>query len=108
MNIETNNELKATVAVAGLHEVIDPEIGLNIIDLGLVYRIDFPESKGKIILTMTLTTQFCPMGEAIVGGAENVMRKLFEGYDVEINLTFEPPWNPSRISEEGRKFLNIN
>ena len=58
MNIVTNNNIKCTIALASLQNVMDPEIGLNIVDLGLVYQIDFDETAMKIYCTMTLTTQF--------------------------------------------------
>lgn len=106
MNIETNNSTKSEVAISGLYNVIDPEIGLNIVDLGLVYQIDFNESDKEIILTMTLTTQFCPMGDAIVSSATQAMQQSFPDEKIQINLTFDPPWDTSMISEEGNKFLN--
>ena len=70
MNIISNNQLKSTVALAALQNVMDPEIGLNIVDLGLIYQIDFDETEMKIFCTMTLTTQFCPMGESITNAAK--------------------------------------
>ena len=65
-----------------LRGVIDPEIGLNIVDLGLVYQIDFDEETNEIFLAMTLTTQFCPMGESIRDSAESVMQDAFAAYRV--------------------------
>lgn len=107
MNVVTNNNIKCTVALAALEMVIDPEIGLNIVDLGLVYQLDFDEAEKKIYLTMTLTTQFCPMGESITAAAKRALEKAFEGETVTLNLTFDPPWSYERISEEGQKFLNL-
>ena len=107
MNVVTNNNIKCTVALAALEMVIDPEIGLNIVDLGLVYQLDFDDAEKKIYLTMTLTTQFCPMGESITAAAKRALEKAFEGETVELNLTFDPPWSYERISEEGQKFLNL-
>ena len=107
MNVVTNNNIKCTVALAALEMVIDPEIGLNIVDLGLVYQLDFDDAEKKIYITMTLTTQFCPMGESITAAAKRALEKAFEGETVELNLTFDPPWSYERISEEGQKFLNL-
>lgn len=107
MNVVTNNNIKCTVALAALEMVIDPEIGLNIVDLGLVYQLDFDEAEKKIYLTMTLTTQFCPIGESITAAAKRALEKAFEGETVTLNLTFDPPWSYERISEEGQKFLNL-
>ena len=106
MNVITNNNIKCTIALAALQQVIDPEIGLNIVDLGLIYQIDFNEVDQKIHTTMTLTTQFCPMGESITDGVRNALQATFPGYKIIINLTFDPPWNYNFISEEGQTYLN--
>ena len=106
MNVVTNNNIKSTIAMAALHNVIDPEIGLNVADLGLIYQIDFDESARKISTTMTLTTQFCPMGESIVDGVTQAMQQTFPDDTIQVDLTFDPPWSYDLISEEGREFLN--
>ncbi len=106
MNVITNSDIKSTIALATLHNVIDPEIGLNVVDLGLIYQIDFDEPGRKINTTMTLTTQFCPMGESIVDGVTQAMQQTFPGDTIQVDLTFNPPWSYDLISEEGRKFLN--
>ena len=105
-NVITNNNIKCTIALAALQNVMDPEIGLNIVDLGLIYQLDFDETEKKMFCTMTLTTQFCPMGESISDAAREVLSSVFPGDQVEINLTFDPPWNHEMISEEGQNFLN--
>lgn len=107
MNVVSNDNIRCTIALAALHNVIDPEIGLNIVDLGLVYQLDFDEAGKKIFCTMTLTTQFCPMGESITDGAKQALEASFPEFEVTINLIFEPPWSYDKISEEGREFLNI-
>ncbi len=106
MNVITNNNIKSTIAMAALQNVIDPEIGLNVADLGLIYQIDFDEPGRKINTTMTLTTQFCPMGESIVDGVTQAMQQTFPDDTIQVDLTFNPPWSYDLISEEGRKFLN--
>ncbi|WP_152268969.1 metal-sulfur cluster assembly factor [Agriterribacter humi] len=106
MNVITNSDIKSTIAMAALQNVIDPEIGLNVADLGLIYQIDFDEPGRKINTTMTLTTQFCPMGESIVDGVTQAMQQTFPGDTIQVDLTFNPPWSYDLISEEGRKFLN--
>ena len=105
MNIKTNDPDKCDIAIAGLYLVIDPELDLNIVDLGLVYRIDFKEGK-DIVVTMTLTTQFCPMGESIVDATTQAMQQCFPEDNIQVNLIFDPPWEPGMISEEGLLFLN--
>ncbi|MEP6465102.1 MAG: metal-sulfur cluster assembly factor [Parafilimonas sp.] len=106
MNIITNNNIKCTAAQSVLHDVIDPEIGLNIVDLGLIYQLDFDETDKKIFCTMTLTTQFCPMGESISTAVKETLKSSFSGYDPIIELIFQPPWNHAMISEKGKEFLN--
>jgi metal-sulfur cluster biosynthetic enzyme len=106
MKIITNNSLKATVALTALQNVLDPEIGLNIVDLGLVYQLDFDKTNRRIYCAMTLTTQFCPMGESIANAVKENLKLSFAGYELTVDLTFDPPWTHERISEEGKKFLN--
>lgn len=106
MSLITNNPEQCAVATEALKQLIDPEIGLNIIDLGLVYRIDFFEEEKRISLDMTLTTQFCPMGEAITDSTTEMMQESFEDYKIELNLVFDPRWDHHLISDEGHRFLN--
>jgi metal-sulfur cluster biosynthetic enzyme len=106
MTVITNNNIKSTIALAALQNVMDPEIGLNVVDLGLIYQVDFDEAAKKIFCTMTLTTQFCPMGESITNAVTETLKSTFSRYDTEVELTFDPPWNNEMISEEGREFLN--
>ncbi len=106
MNVMTNNNIKCTIALAALQQVIDPEIGLNIVDLGLVYRLDFDDACQKIEVTMTLTTPFCPMGASITHAVEKLLSATFAGEQIAVNLSFDPPWKHDRISEAGKLFLN--
>ncbi len=106
MKVITNNNLKCTIALAALESVTDPEIGLNVVDLGLIYQIDFDETNSKIFIAMTLTTQFCPMGESITDAVKRVLENTFAHMQVQLELTFNPPWNHEMISEEGQLFLN--
>ena len=105
MNIITNDPAKVQVAVAALQYVFDPEIGLNVIDLGLIYQIDFDVAQKKIFCYMTLTTEYCPMGDVITTGVFNALQDSFDGYSAEVSLTFDPPWNQDMISPEGKDFL---
>ena len=105
MNVTTNNNIQCILALNNLKSVYDPEIGLNVVDLGLIYRIEFLEEENLINVEMTLTTQFCPMGESIVYDVTQTMKDTFKNYSVQVNLIFDPPWNFQRISEEGQQFL---
>lgn len=106
MIVKTNNPAKNEIAIAGLMRVNDPEIGLNIVDLGLVYQIDFDEGRKDIVVTMTLTTEFCPMGESIVDATTQAMQQSFPEDKIQVNLIFDPAWNQSMISEAGHIFLS--
>ena len=104
--IKTSNLNEAEKQALGyLHEVIDPEIGLNIVDLGLVYALSIEEEKKAIKVKMTLTTQFCPMGASIVGSVEETLKDYFPRYGVEVDLVFDPRWDAEMISEAGKAFL---
>ena len=106
MEVLSNNNLYCSAALAGLYDVFDPEIGLNVVDLGLIYRIDFNEDDKTIDVTMTLTTQFCPMGDSIKADVHQSVSNAFKDYSVNINLVFEPSWSPELISPEGKEFLD--
>ncbi|HMN33088.1 MAG: metal-sulfur cluster assembly factor [Chitinophagaceae bacterium] len=105
MNEITNDNIKCNIALTALYDVIDPEIGLNVVDLGLIYEINFDETAQRIKTDMTLTTQFCPMGDSIVGNVTQSLQDAFPAWEIVVNLTFDPPWNYSRISPDGQEFL---
>ncbi len=96
--------LKARTA---LLTVIDPELLINVIDLGLVYEVRFP-SEGVIGVLMTLTTSHCPMGDAITTWVHSALTKAFPEYQVQIELVWDPPWSFEMISEEGKRQLDLN
>lgn len=106
MNAATNCTENTAAAFTALREVLDPEVGLNVVDMGLIYQLDFDEEAKKIFALMTLSTQFCPMGHAITDAVTNRLQVTFPDYDVQVMVTFDPLWSPHMISEEGQKFLN--
>jgi metal-sulfur cluster biosynthetic enzyme len=84
--------------------VIDPELGLNIVDLGLIYDVAVDDS--TVTVRYTLTTMACGLGPLIESGIKEVTGALpFD--DVQTELVFNPPWSPERISAEGKAFLGI-
>lgn len=87
-----------------LFEVLDPELMVNVIDLGLIYNADFSESD-QIRVLMTLTTPFCPMGDAIQTGVRNALEKEFPGREIHIDLTFIPAWSYDLVTPEGMEQL---
>jgi metal-sulfur cluster biosynthetic enzyme len=89
---------------AALRKVVDPEVGANIVDLGLIYRIELDGS--KLLIEMTMTSPACPMGEMILDDAySELARVLPPDYLAEIRLVWEPPWAPSMMSEKCRLSL---
>ena len=92
--------------ITALYNVVDPELFVNIIDLGLVYDINL-DTPGKIIITMTLSTPHCPLEEAIKNGIHNALGADFPGKETEINIVWEPVWNFNMMTEEGKWQLGI-
>lgn len=93
-------------AMETLQNVIDPELFINIVDLGLIYDLDFNEEK-KLNVKMTLSTPHCPMGESIVNGVESVLNIEFPDRKVEVELVWEPEWSLDKLTEEGKRQLGI-
>ncbi|MFA9441810.1 metal-sulfur cluster assembly factor [Uliginosibacterium sp. sgz301328] len=84
-----------------LRTVIDPEVGMNIVDLGLVYRIE--EKDGVIQIDLTMTSPACPMGESIAEEAEQAARScLPPSQPVDLALVWDPPWSPARMTDAAR------
>ena len=87
-------------------DVYDPEIPVNVLDLGLIYDIQVGE--GQVYVQMTLTAPGCGMGPYIAQNAEWRISEV-EGVDnVEVEMVFDPPWNPEMITEDGKKLLGID
>lgn len=84
-----------------LRDVIDPEAGVNIVDLGLVYRIEV--SPGRIDIEMTMTTPACPVGPMLVEQAREAVGKVAPGRQVAVELVWEPPWSADRMSAHAKK-----
>jgi metal-sulfur cluster biosynthetic enzyme len=86
-----------------LREVIDPELGLNVVDLGLVYGAEVHANRVHVRLTMT--TAACPLGEQIVEEADARLRALPGVSDVHVELVWDPPWRPERMSQAAKRAL---
>ena len=95
---------EATVYQA-LRKCRDPEIPVNIVDLGLIYDVQIDEN--LVNVKMTLTTQGCGMGGYISQEAEEQIRALPGVRDAKVEIVWDPPWNPSMISDAGRKVLGL-
>ncbi|HEU5124696.1 MAG TPA: metal-sulfur cluster assembly factor [Verrucomicrobiae bacterium] len=96
-------EISEDTILNTLRQVIDPEIGCNIVDLGLVYSVAMDD--GVVTIKMTLTTPGCPMHETICGGVQNVLHELPGVRDVQVDLVWEPRWNPAMMTDAGRQFI---
>ncbi len=86
-----------------LKSIVDPEAGLNIVDLGLVY--DILVENGRLVAVITFTTEACPVGPRLAAEAERALAAVAGAVPVEIRVTFDPPWTPSRITTDGRALL---
>jgi len=85
-----------------MKDVVDPELGINVVDLGLVYGINIDESK-NVVLDMTLTSAACPLTDVIMDQTNQALEGLVN--DVVINWVWMPPWGPDKITDEGREML---
>lgn len=92
--------------VDALREIYDPEIPVNIYDLGLIYGVDVTED-GDAAVTMTLTTPHCPVAESMPGEVELRVGSVPGIRDAEVNLVWDPPWGPEKMSEEARLELGM-
>lgn len=86
-----------------LHQVYDPEIGINLVDLGLIY--DLIADGGTLQVIMTLTTPGCPMSESMPAAVQRVLEMIPGVSGVDVALVWDPPWDPDRITDEGRRAL---
>ncbi len=86
-----------------LRQVIDPEIGVNIVDLGLVYQVTV--EKEVLSVDLTLTTPGCPMSGTIMTAVENILEINFTNYERAVQLVWSPMWTPDMITEGGRRQL---
>ncbi|HLO58592.1 MAG TPA: SUF system Fe-S cluster assembly protein [Bacteroidales bacterium] len=98
--MENDNILSLEVEIVNvLKSVYDPEIPVNIYDLGLIYDIE-TDDKNKVLITMTLTAPNCPVADSLPIEIKEKVGALPGVSEVEINLVFDPPWNQSMMSEE--------
>jgi FeS assembly SUF system protein len=92
--------------IAALKTVYDPEIPADIYELGLIYKIDIADDR-KVAIDMTLTTPNCPSAQELPVMVENAVASVPGVGPVEVNVVWDPPWEPSRMSDEARVVLNM-
>lgn len=94
-----------------LKKVVDPELNVNIVDLGLIYGVDINPSagsgQGKVIITMTLTTPGCPLSMVFEEWIPAAVKNIEGVKDVKINLVWEPAWEPDKMTDEAKENLGI-
>ncbi|GIN84026.1 DNA methyltransferase [Heyndrickxia sporothermodurans] len=101
-----NEDLKESI-LGALEQVIDPELGIDIVNLGLVYDIDMDEN-GKVTVTMTLTAMGCPLAGVIVDQVQLALKDLPEVKETEVNIVWNPPWSKDRMSRYAKIALGIS
>ena len=100
-----SDEVTQEIVYESLKNVFDPEIPVNVVDLGLIYDVQVKEH--DVYVQMTLTAPGCGMGPYIAQQAEWAIQEIEGVEEVEIELTFDPPWTPDLISEEARAQMGI-
>ena len=104
--IENKDELKEDI-IKRLKSVYDPEIPVNIYDLGLIYKIDFEEKNNYVYanIEMTLTSPACPVAESLVEQVKYVTQTADIIDEANVQLVFDPPWDPTMVSDEGKEIM---
>jgi metal-sulfur cluster biosynthetic enzyme len=88
-----------------LRQVEDPELGMDVVDLGLVYDVEMDGAKAKVLYS--LTSMGCPAGQLIAQDMDRVTREVPGVEEVDLELTFDPPWTPDRMSEDAKFILGF-
>jgi metal-sulfur cluster biosynthetic enzyme len=89
-----------------LKNVMDPEIEINIVDLGLIYELYYDGDK-KINVVMTFSTPSCPLGESIIANINETIKQKHPDFTTIVDVVFHPQWNTSMVSEEGKRILGL-
>lgn len=90
-----------------LKTVMDPEVAVNIADLGLIYEVNLLEEDKQIHIVMTLSTRGCPLGDTIMQNVEVVIQANYPGYEVKVELVWEPEWTPELITKAGKEAIGM-
>ena len=90
-----------------LKSVMDPEVAVNIVDLGLIYEVNLMEENKQIHVVMTLSTRGCPLGDTIMQNVEVVIQAKYPEYEVKVELVWEPEWTPDLITSAGKEAIGM-
>ena len=99
---------KEAEILEALKEVDDPEIGMNIVDLGLVYGVQWDDDKGRVHVKLTLTSPGCPLGPEIIRNVKRELAKVEDILNVDVDLVWSPLWHPSMMSEHAKDDLGYD
>ena len=100
-------EINEAEVIEALRECYDPEIPVNIVDLGLVYNVDIDNDSGHVDVTMTLTAMGCPMAGDVIDEVEMRVGQVENVTSCKVNMTFDPPWSPDRMTEDAKWELGM-
>jgi FeS assembly SUF system protein len=100
-------EINRAEVMDALHECYDPEIPVNIVDLGLVYDVDIDNEVSKVVVTMTLTAMGCPMAGEVISEVETRVEEVENVKECKVNMTFDPPWSPDLMTEDAKWELGM-
>ena len=100
-------EINEAEVIDALRECYDPEIPVNIVDLGLVYNVDINNETGMVDVTMTLTALGCPMAGEVISEVEMRVGEVENVKACKVELTFDPPWSPDRMTEDAKWELGM-
>jgi metal-sulfur cluster biosynthetic enzyme len=89
-----------------MFQVEDPELGINVVDLGLLYGVR-QDDDGNVVLDMTLTSMGCPLTEQILGDAQAAVGPLEGVRSVDVNWVWDPPWSPEMMTDEGKLLMRV-
>ena len=93
--------------ISEIKKIYDPEIPVNIFELGLIYKIEVNENKKRVLIEMTLTSPNCPVAETLPVEVEEKVKVVEEVRNVKVNITFDPPWDKGMMSEEAKLELGM-
>ena len=103
--------LSEDLVLEELKKVIDPELFVNIVDLGLIYKVEMTDTDQEDVedvhIDMTMTSPMCPAGPQMIANSKQVLALLDGGGEVEIKIVMEPAWTPDRMTEDARDQLGI-
>jgi FeS assembly SUF system protein len=103
----TMAEINEAEVMDALRECYDPEIPVNIVDLGLIYGLDIQNETGEVNVTMTLTAMGCPMAGEVISEVEMRVGQVENVKTAKVEMTFDPPWSPDRMTEDAKWELGM-